>query len=95
MSLGDLTNDTARDATDFATEIGGGHNGLPRIPPCERQLLQDYGIPPGGAGTRSSGRSTNPICLAENFWLMEGDRNALYLIQKMKIGVLRISARFF
>jgi hypothetical protein len=56
MSLGDLTNDTARDATDFATEIGGGHNGLPRIPPCERQLLQDYvitGGPPGGSGTRS------------------------------------------
>lgn len=51
MSLGDLPNDTARDATDFATEIGGGHSGLPRIPPCERQLLQDYvitGGPPGG-----------------------------------------------
>jgi hypothetical protein len=74
MSLGDLANGSPEDATDFATEIGGGHSGVAtdfamRTGSSGRIMRQLEG-PPGGVAERPLGQSINPICLMENFWLI-------------------------
>ena len=54
MSLGDLTNDTARDATDFATEMAVDSVGAKRY----RRVWRDCAAmecPPGGSAQRPLG----------------------------------------
>jgi len=51
-SLADLTNDTARDATDFATEIGRRHSGCQGYRHAKLRALgqsSDDGVTPRGA----------------------------------------------
>jgi hypothetical protein len=74
MSLGDLANGTTQDATDFATGIGGGHMGCHGFRHANCRLWHDYattGGNPRGFAERPLSRTMNPICLVENFWVME------------------------